>query len=53
LKVIGKREAKEKGVWKLDEAQAKFVTPFVRMMMESLFKHRADINSSFRYITSG
>lgn len=53
LKVIGKREAKEKGVWKLDKTQAKSVTPLLRLVVESLLKHQTDISSSFRYITSG
>lgn len=33
LNLIGKREAKEKGVWKLDKAQAKFVTLFLRSVV--------------------
>lgn len=38
LKMIGKREAKEKSVWKLDKSQAKFVTLFLRSVVAALLK---------------
>ena len=37
LGIIGKREAKEKGVWKFDQAQAKFVLFFFSFSLSILF----------------
>lgn len=38
LGIIGKREAKEKGIWKFDEAQARFVSFFLFLfVLESIY----------------
>lgn len=40
LGVIGKREAKEKGVWKLDKSQAKYVSSFCSSYFKQVPKLR-------------
>lgn len=36
--VMGKREAREKGIWKLDPAQAKSVPPFISQSSSSVIR---------------